>query len=264
MRSSQFRHFLMTITSACGLGVLGCGRANPAPPAIVLIQPSSYTQEIHDPQWHIINLSEATQRLGTAIMILIDTSRSMEWTVADHAGEAHPKSQIAGDVLRKIIQVTEDWQKKHTDSPLFLGINSFSSTTAEVLKIGPFDAASASESISRIPSPAGFTAIGDALEEGFRTLYSTGCVRKHLVCITDGGNTVGTSPDLIARQLYLKTDGDVRMHFVAFNTSAEHFDFLKETGGSVVEATDGPQLQSRLIEIYEKQIFAEAMPAEKQ
>ena len=67
----------------------------------------------------------------------------------------------------------------------------------------------------------------------------------------------------MARQLYSQTHGDVEMHFVAFDTSAEHFRFLKDTGGSAFEAADGNQLQARLTEIYEKRIFAEAMPAEK-
>ena len=50
-------------------------------------------------------------------------------------------------------------------------------------------------------------------------------------------------------------------NFVAFDTSAKHFGFLKETGGFVFEAADEKQLNERLSEIYEKRIFAEwAMP----
>ena len=197
-------------------------------------------------------------------MILIDTSGSMEQTVHDHNGKKRPKNQIAGEALRKIIQVTQSWQEKHSETPLYLGISSFSSVTSEVLKIAPFDSGIATEAVSKIPMPAGGTAIGKAITDGFSSLYSTGCVRKHLVCITDGNNTIGTPPDLIARQLYSQTHGEVEVHFVAFDTSPKHFGFLKDTGGSVFEAADEQQLQARLIEIYEKRIFAEAMPAERQ
>nr|HPM23150.1 hypothetical protein [Phycisphaerae bacterium] len=97
-----------------------------------------------------------------------------------------------------------------------------------------------------------------ALEAGFKALYASGCVRKYVVCITDGENTVGPPPDRIARQLFAQTGGEVEIHFVAFDTSAAQFAFLKSANGAVVEAADGAQLQARLAEIYEKRILAEA------
>lgn len=257
--------FNLAMTIAFGLAIAGCGRAKPV--AIPPVSTTSSTSNTHSKSSNLlphIDLPEPSQRLGTAVVILIDTSGSMEQTVRDHAGKARPKNVIAGEALQKIIQVTEAWQVKHTETPLFLGISSFSSVTSQVLRIGPFDSQSATEAVSKIPRPGGGTAIGKAIADGFASLYSTGCVRKHLICITDGNNTVGTAPDLIARQLYSQTHGDVEMHFVAFDTSAKHFGFLKETGGSVFEAADEQQLQARLIEIYEKRIFAEAMPAERQ
>jgi hypothetical protein len=68
----------------------------------------------------------------------------------------------------------------------------------------------------------------------------------------------------MARQLFAQTKGDVEIHFVAFDTSARNFAFLKNVNGSVVEAADGAQLQARLVELYEKRILVEAMPAEKE
>ena len=115
-----------------------------------------------------------------------------------------------------------------------------------------------------IRQPRGGTAIGWALEEGFRALYKTGCVRKYIICATDGENRTGPSPAAVARQLYEQTGGDVEMHFVAFNTSAAKFGFLTKVNGYVFEAADGEQLQAQLSAIYEQRILAEAMPAENE
>lgn len=242
------------------LGILpltGCGRA-PAPPPARVTAPAPPTAVLSP-----INLPQATQRLGTAVVVLIDTSGSMSQTVADHSGRQRAKYEIARDALKHIVEVTDTWHKKHPDSNLFLGIVNFSGVPATVLPMGPFDVAAAEQSLTRIPAPAAGTAIGLALEEGFKALYGTGCIRKHLVCITDGENTVSTPPDLMARQLHLQTKGDVELHFVAFDTSARHFGFLKQVNGSVDEA-DGAQLEQRLVELYEKRILVEAMPAEKE
>jgi len=244
--------------------VLGCGRHHPPQPKSARQSSSTGAKPSAASLLPTIELPSPSQRLGTAVVILVDTSGSMLQTVRDHSQHQRPKHEIARDALQQIIKTTTDWKAKHTDAPLFVGITSFSSAPREVLPIGPFAAAKASQSVTNIPQPAGGTAVGLAMAAGFQSLYSTGCVRKHLVCITDGDNTVGTPPNLMAQQLYSQTHGDVEMHFVAFDTSARHFGYLRKTGGSVVEAADGSQLQERLTEIYEKRIFAEAMPAEKQ
>lgn len=236
----------------------GCGRAPaPAPPTVVAPPPTS------TPMISRIDLPQPAQRLGTAVVVLIDTSGSMAQPIADHSGRQRAKHEIARDALKHIVETTETWHRQHQDTNLFLGITNFSGVTAGVLPMGPFDAAAAQESLARIPAPAGGTAIGLALEEGFKALYGTGCIRKHLVCITDGENTVSTPPDLMARQLHAQTRGDVELHFVAFDTSGRHFGFLKDVNGSVDEA-DGTQLEQRLVDLYEKRILVEAMPAEKE
>ena len=254
----RLKQVALIVAAIYGFMSVGCGRNQSVQPGATTLKPG---QTNLLPQ---IELPQPSQRLGTAVVILIDTSGSMEQKVRDQTGQSRSKSEIASAALRKIIGFTDAWQQRHPDSALFLGISSFSSITADVLVIEPFHTMRANQAVEMIPRPGGGTAIGRALAAGFYSLYSTGCVRKHLVCITDGDNTVGTPPDLIARQLYAQTHGDVEMHFVAFDTSARHFGFLKETGGTVFEAADEKQLQARLTEIYEKRIFAEAMPAEKQ
>lgn len=262
MRSSSRLSLCLIVALLVGATVVGCSRAKPSKPAAP--RPSAPPQATSGSLLPAIDLPSPSQRLGTAVVILIDTSGSMLQTVRDHSRHQRPKHEIARSALQKIVNTTSDWKSKHPETPLFLGISSFSSVPREVLPIGPFDSAKASHAVLNLPHPAGGTAIGLAMSVGFQSLYSTGCVRKHLVCITDGDNTVGTPPNLMARQLYAQTHGDVEMHFVAFDTSAKHFGYLSTAGGSVVEAADESQLQERLTEIYEKRIFAEAMPAEKQ
>lgn len=211
-----------------------------------------------------IPLPETEQRLCTAVAILVDTSGSMRDVVRDQDGRSRPKSEIAREALARILEHTGEWQRAHPDRPLQLGISSFSSSVSTVLDMAPFNTDGGPSALGRLPAPAGGTAIGRALQAGFQALYRSGCVRKYVLCITDGQNTSGPEPGRVARQLHAQTGGEVELHFVAFDTSAGHFGFLKKVNGFAVEAADGPQLQQRLTDIYEKRILAEAMPAEKE
>lgn len=204
-----------------------------------------------------IDLYRAPEREGTAVVVLVDTSGSMAQPVKDAKGQMRPKHLIAREALSNIIRNTAQWQKGHPQAPLSMGLYTFSSSVNEVLPVGDFDAARAEAALARIPSPNSGTAIGQALEAGFKALYRSGCRRKFLICVTDGENTTGPPPDWIARNLYGLTDGGVEMHFVAFDTQASRFAFLKEVNGQVVQADDGARLQNELNRIYEERILVE-------
>lgn len=208
----------------------------------------------------VVQLPAGEQRLCTAVAILVDTSGSMAQKVTGADGHVVPKFLTASDALRRIVDATAQWTKTHPDRPLQLGLYNFSSAARVALPMGPFDAAAAYAALQRVPPPNGGTAIGDALIKGFQDLYAGGCVRKYIICVTDGENTSGPAPDRVARALFNQTGGEVEMHFVAFDTSAAQFRFLGEVNGFAVEAADGAQLQQRLADIYEKRILAEAMP----
>jgi Mg-chelatase subunit ChlD len=201
--------------------------------------------------------------MGTAVVILVDTSGSMSQQVPDGSGKMRPKIQIAREALDRIIQNTAEWKKSHADRPLQLGIDHFSSSVAVVLPVSEFDQNKAQDALKRIPAPNGGTAIGKALQEAFKALYASGYTRKFVICITDGENTAGPPPEVVARQLHAQTGGAVELHFVAFDTSARQFKFLNDVNGHVVEAADGGQLQAELARIYEKRILAEK-PDEQQ
>ncbi len=238
-----------------GLLAAGCGR-DPLRDAKTKTSSPPGTPGFSVP-W-TIDLPQVEPRAGTAVAILIDTSGSMGQSVRDADGQQRPKHEIAREALRRIIEYTGGWKKDHADRLLYLGICNFSSSVAPVLPMAEFDQAKAEASLAKIPRPNSGTAIGRALEQGFQALYGSGCVRKYVVCITDGDNTSGPPPQVIARQLHNQTKGDVEIHFVAFDVEAAKFRFLRDVNGYVVQAADGPQLQAELAKIYEKRILAEA------
>jgi Mg-chelatase subunit ChlD len=251
-----------TILAALWLATAaGCGRSTPAP--VTHAPGPAPRPQSAQPLPHV-DLPQPARKLGTAVVLLVDISPSMAQSVPDHAGRQRPKNEIAREALARVMKVTEDWHKQHADQTLELGIVQFDRACTTLLPTGPFDAAKAHAAVQKAPRPGDGTAIGLALEEGFKQLYGTGCVRKHLVCITDGENTVGLPPEQVAHQLFSQTKGDVDIHFIAFDTSARHFGFLKDVNGTVVEAADGKQLQDQLVDLYEKRILVEAMPAEKE
>ncbi|TWT41188.1 von Willebrand factor type A domain protein [Phycisphaerae bacterium RAS1] len=205
-----------------------------------------------------IDLPSVDQRLCTAVAIVVDTSGSMSQTVRDDAGRKRAKHEIAREALQGIIAYTAEWKKQHAERKLELGIFGFSSGVAPILPMGEFDADRATAAIAGYPPPGGGTAIGRALETGAKSIYGTGCVRKFIVCITDGENTSGPKPERVAQQLFTQTGGEVELQFIAFDIEAKRFSFLSAVNGHVTEASDGPQLQARLSEIYEKRILAES------
>jgi Mg-chelatase subunit ChlD len=236
---------------AFSLPLAGCGRSDPHN---LKTAPGERTASTGvDP----IALPTAEAKPGVAVMILVDTSGSMAQRVRDRAGAQRPKHEIAREALERIVEQTEEWQKKKPGQDLQMGIALFSSSVRDLLPLGPFDAATARSALGRLPNPNSGTAIGRALEQGFKQLYASGRARKYVVVISDGENTSGIQPDRMARQLFKQTGGEVEIHFVAFDTSSKHFAFLKDVNGHVVEAADGKQLQDELTKIYDKRILAE-------
>jgi hypothetical protein len=71
-------------------------------------------------------------------------------------------------------------------------------------------------------------------------------------------NTSGRSPDYVAREIFQKSEHGVQIYFVAFDTSADRFSFLKDVQGDVNGAHSGPELRKALDEIYQSRILAEA------
>jgi uncharacterized protein YegL len=237
--SSGWRRAALAVLLGLGLFALGCEKPTTVASGTAL---DSQPTVAIDPQG------------GTAVVILVDTSGSMN----DPPGSGGPpKYQTANEALDRIVSRTADWKKGHADKHLQLAIYHFASGSQVVLPMGEFDATKAKDAVRRIPRPVGGTAIGTALKDAYAALSHTGAPRQFILCITDGQNTEGPSPSVIAEQIHSQSGGRVEIHFIAFDTQGTNYAFLEKVNGHVVEAADAKQLQEELDKIYEKRILVE-------
>jgi Mg-chelatase subunit ChlD len=196
--------------------------------------------------------------LGASVAILVDTSGSMRDAAP---GDGRPKFQVARQAIEEMLDATDAFAAKRPDFPIKIGLYSFSSDVNEISPIQRYDRARLRAALDRIPAPGGGTAIGDAMREARPALYRAGTFRKYLLVVTDGENTRGRDPERVARDIFSKSEGAVQIYFVAFDTGADKFRFLKDVGGDVVGAGTGPELRTALDKIYQGKILAEAMDA---
>jgi Mg-chelatase subunit ChlD len=199
--------------------------------------------------------SEIQEGFGAAIAILIDTSKSMR---EEAPGDGRPKAAVAQEALDAMFDATESLIAKRPDFAVKVGIYSFSSHARTVLPMQPFDRAAIRDALGRLPRPGGGTAIGEAMLTARPDLYRAGVFRKYLLVVTDGENTTGRGPDQVAREIFQKSEQGVAIYFVAFDTNADRFAFLKQVRGDVIGAGNGPELRKALDEIYQDRILAEA------
>ena len=199
--------------------------------------------------------AEVEEGLGAAVAILVDTSGSMK---NEAPGDSRPKAAVAREALEAMFDATEALVAKRPEFVVKVGIYSFSSDASTVLPIRTFDRAAVRDALARLPRPGGGTAIGEAMRAARPDLYRAGVFRKYLLVVTDGENTSGRSPDFVAREIFEKSEHGVQIYFVAFDTGADRFAFLKDVQGDVIGANSGPELRKALDEIYQGRILAEA------
>lgn len=199
--------------------------------------------------------AEVEEGLGAAIAILVDTSGSMKDAAP---GDNRPKAIIAREALQSMLDATEAFVAKRPEFAVKVGIYSFSSDVSTVMPIRSFDRTAVREALARLPQPGGGTAIGEAMHAARPDLYRSGVFRKYLLVVTDGENTSGRSPDYVAREIFQKSEHGVQIYFVAFDTSADRFSFLKDVQGDVIGAGSGAELRKALDGIYQGRILAEA------
>jgi len=199
--------------------------------------------------------AEVEEGLGAAVAILVDTSGSMK---DDVPGDSRPKYLVAREALETMLDATDSFVARRPDFPIKIGIYSFSSGVSTQLPIQPYNRTAVRSALTRLPRPGGGTAIGEAMRTARPDLYRAGVFRKYLLVVTDGENTSGRSPDDVARDIFRKSDGAVQIYFVAFDTNPEKFAFLKEVGGDVIGAGNGPELRTALDGVYQGKILAES------
>jgi Mg-chelatase subunit ChlD len=205
--------------------------------------------------------AEVEEGLGAAVAILVDTSGSMRERAP---GDSRPKYVVAREALEAMLDATDAFVAKRPDFPIKIGLYTFSSNVRTLRPIEPYNRAVIRSALATLRQPGGGTAIGDAMREARPDLYRAGVFRKYLLVVTDGDNTNGRDPDQVAREIFEKSEGAVQTYFVAFDTSPEKFDFLREVGGDVIGAGTGAELRQALDGIYQGKILAEAPVSERE
>ena len=202
--------------------------------------------------------AETTEGLGLSIALLVDNSGSMRERAR---GDGRAKYLFAREALEATLVATDSFIAQHPDTPVNVGLFSFSGTVTQLVPVGPYDRARLQNAIRTMDSPDGATAIGDAMDRARIALYRAGTIRKHLLVVTDGENTDGRSPADVAREISRRSEGSVRMYFIAFDIEASKFGFVQAVKGELLEARNGTALRTTLDSLYRGRILAESMDA---
>ena len=201
---------------------------------------------------------EVDEGLGASIAIVIDHSGSMK---EEAKGDSRPKFVVAREALEAMLAATDSFVARNPDFPINVGLYRFSSRVTQMAPVTRFDREKLQAALDAMPEPDGGTAIGTAMDSARAGLYCAGTFRKYILVVTDGENTNGRSPRRVAQEISRRSEGSVRMYFVAFDFDAERFAFLRDVRGEVVGASNGDALRTRLDEIYRGKILSEALDA---
>lgn len=201
---------------------------------------------------------------GLDLVIIYDTSGSMEDPVSDSAGGTTPKHVVASRALRRVLTMMEAYALEAQAERRAFNAGALvfkSGAPARAVPFGPFRARAFHQWLSGDLSPRGGTPLGRALGQAGRWVLSSPLRRNHIVVITDGINTVGPQPEDVLRRIHRRAasvGGTVAVHLLAFDVKASLFDPLRSLGATVVEAADENQLSDQLAFIMEKKILLEA------
>lgn len=196
--------------------------------------------------------------LGASVAILVDQSGSMrEFGREDH----RPKYRVAREAIAEMLAATDSFVARQPGFPVNVGLFAFASGVTTLAPVAPYDGPALRTALREMPPPNGGTAIGDAMDAARDALYRAGTIRKYILVVTDGENTEGRPPDQVAREIARRSDGAVKMYFVAFDIDADKFDFVRRVRGEVLGASNAVALRASLDTIYRGRILAEAMDA---
>ena len=202
--------------------------------------------------------SEVDEGLGVALDIVLDNSGSMADTAR---GDNRPKYLVAREAIERMLYATDSAIAQRPDFPVLIALHVFTDDVRAVLPMQPYNRDSVSAALERVAFPKGGTAIGRGIDEARRALYRSGVFRKNILVITDGENTSGPPPSRVAREVFERSEGGVRMYFVAFDVDADKFSFARSVKGEVIGAANATALGAALDTLYKGRVLAEALDA---
>ena len=197
---------------------------------------------------------------GLAAVVLVDVSGSMHDRIA---GDRRRKIEAAQQAANDLVGAFARYADAHKATPVQVGIYEFSARNGEpaareILPIGAPNPAVASQAIAQMKARGG-TPIGDAMVDARLALDRTGLSRRHLLVVTDGENTDGVDPALVARAFeHQKDDVRASLYFVAFDVDAKAFAGVKDAGGLLLSAKNAGELSSTIDELLSDRILVEA------
>lgn len=195
-----------------------------------------------------------------ALAVVYDTSGSMLTPIPTADGRLEPKHVIARRALALVIERLERFTQPPAEKRLDLTIVVFDGTRPlEALPMGPLRGDTARRWLSGLRPPSSSTPLGDAMALAGRTLLATPAITKHLLVLTDGENTTGSTPLAALTALRNQArDQPLFVHVLALDISPSVFASLQKAGATLIGAADEKQLQSQLDFILETQILVEA------
>ena len=197
---------------------------------------------------------------GLAAVVLVDVSGSMHDRIK---GERRRKIEAAQAAAIDVVGAFTRYATAHPDTPVLVGVHEFSARAGapaarEVIPLGKPNPLTAGDAI-RAMKTGGGTPIGDAMAVARLALDRSGLKRRHLLVVTDGENTDGVDPALVASVLE-KQPEEVKasLYFVAFDVDAEAFAPVKNAGALLLSSKSGAELAATFDELLSDRIFVEA------
>ncbi len=203
------------------------------------------------------------QRNGIGVAVLIDTSGSMTESVGSSGSARRPKLAIAQECLAGLAKQMEQYAQQHPDQRIEVGFYEFSgrggsAPCRSILAFGAPNAQALQNAAAKLTA-SGDTPIGDAMLQAKQDLDRTGLSHQHILVITDGENNRGYAlPDVVTALANQDPEHRAAMYFVAFDIAGEKFAPVRQAGGTVLHAGNGPELRQTLDYVLSGKILAEA------
>jgi len=201
-------------------------------------------------------------REGLAAAIVIDVSGSMSETVRGDGGREEPKIAIARRAALDLVNQFARYAAERKEEPVLLGLYEFSERSGAadcrpIVPMGSPDTARAEAALAAVRADGG-TPIGNAMIAAKRELDATGLTRRHLLVVTDGENTDGVAPDLVAAAIGRRPESErPSIYFVAFDIEAAKFSGVRDAGGLVLAAANARELNDTLDGLLRGKILVE-------
>jgi Mg-chelatase subunit ChlD len=197
---------------------------------------------------------------GLAAVVLVDVSGSMHDRIK---GERRRKIEAAQAAAIDLVGAFTRYAAAHPDTPVLVGVQEFSTRSGrpaarEVIPLGAPNPLTADDAI-RAMKTGGGTPIGEAMAVARLALDRSGLKRRHLLVVTDGENTDGADPALVASVLEKQPEeAKASLYFVAFDVDAKAFAGVKDAGALLLPAKSGAELAATFDELLSDRILVEA------